>query len=83
MNRKDWKTNPDWSYEESTVYYDDPISFEPVELLCGNIAEFDQASGISYRCTTCLAVVGSIGMPRECKALYDMEEVVKKLKGKK
>lgn len=57
--------------------------FEDIVLLCGNIAEFDYASGISYRCTTCMAVVGSVAMPRECKALYDMEKVVDRLKGKK
>ena len=54
---------------------------EDIELLCGATASFDHSSGISYRCTTCFAVVGSIGMPRQCKTLYDMEEVVEKLKG--
>jgi len=71
-----WKSNPDWSYIE-------PSNEPDIELLCGSIAEFDISSGISYRCTTCMAVVGSIGMPPECKALYDMEKVVEKLKGKK
>ncbi len=40
-------------------------------LPCGGTAYFDEASGISYRCE-CGAVVGSIGMPAECK-----EEMVK------
>ena len=61
----------------------DEGSFPPVETLCGNTAYFDYESGISYRCDTCLAVLGSIGMPRECKELYDMEEVVSKLKGRR
>jgi hypothetical protein len=52
-------------------------------LLCGATAYFDEGSGISYRCETCMAVVGSIGMPRACKELYDMEDVVEKLKGVK
>lgn len=56
--------------------------FAPIWLLCGSKAYFDHKSGISYRCEDCMAVVGSIGMPRRCKELYDMEDVVKKLKGK-
>lgn len=56
-------------------------TFGPIELLCGAIAEFDHESGISYRCTTCMAVVGSVAMPKECATLYDMQKVVDKLKG--
>ena len=36
-------------------------------LPCGNRATFDHASGMSYRCDQCWAVVGSIGQPRECR----------------
>lgn len=54
---------------------------KPIELLCGSIASFDFDSGISYRCNTCFAVVGSVGMPRNCKDLYDMEKSIAKLKG--
>lgn len=57
--------------------------YPDITLLCGNRAEFDIDSGISYRCTRCFAVVHSVGMPRECKKLYEMQEVVDKLKGKK
>ena len=53
----------------------------PMDLLCGSTASFDDGSGCSYRCDYCGAVIGSIGMPRHCKDLYDMEEVVLKLKG--
>jgi len=57
---------------------------KPIVLLCGSVAYFDHnSSSYSYRCDNCGAVVGSIGMPRACKELYDMEEVVDKLKGKK
>ena len=40
--------------------------FKPQHLPCGGTAYFDFGSGISYRCETCGAVVGSIGQPREC-----------------
>lgn len=59
-----------------------PVTAPPVKLLCGATASFDIESGISYRCNSCYAVVGSIGMPRSCKELYDMEDVINKLKGK-
>ena len=55
----------------------------PIELLCGSRAEFDVESGMGYRCTECLAMVGSMGMPRECATLYEMQKVVNILKGKK
>jgi hypothetical protein len=38
-----------------------------MRLPCGGIAYFDEASGISYRCEVCMAVVGSIGQPDWCK----------------
>jgi hypothetical protein len=53
-----------------------------INLLCGSTAEFDEESGICYRCTSCFAVVGSIGMPTHCKMLYEAEHIVDKLKGK-
>jgi hypothetical protein len=59
-----------------------PVLPEPIELLCGGIASFDYSNRISYRCHNCMAVVGSVGMPSECKQLYEMEKIVDKLKGK-
>ena len=59
------------------------LEFKPITLLCGSVASFDTDSGISYRCNNCFATVGSIGMPKSCKELYDMEKVVDKLKGRK
>jgi hypothetical protein len=53
----------------------------PVTLLCGSTAYFDEGSGISYRCETCMAVVGSMGMPRSCQTLYDQADVINILKG--
>lgn len=44
-----------------------PHPMDLMALPCGGIAEFDQDSGISYRCRSCSAVVGSVGMPRHCK----------------
>jgi hypothetical protein len=55
--------------------------FPDITLLCGNIASFDMTSGISYRCHNCFATVGSMGMPKKCKELHDMEDVIDKLKG--
>jgi hypothetical protein len=40
---------------------------KPMYLPCGGVAYFDPDSGISYRCETCFAVVGSMGQPRSCK----------------
>jgi hypothetical protein len=45
---------------------------KPMHLPCGGTAYFDYASGISYRCETCYAVVGSIGMPQACQASIDL-----------
>jgi len=67
----------------SDKHGNDIAPVEQLKLLCGSMASFDDSSGISYRCNTCFAVVHSIGMPKQCKELYDMEEVVNKLKGKK
>ena len=59
------------------------ITWTDIDLLCGSTASFDNGSGISYRCNECMATVGSVGMPKRCKDLYDMERVVEVLKGKK
>jgi hypothetical protein len=47
---------------------------KPMYLPCGGVAYFDQDSGISYRCETCFAVVGSVGQPRSCKEETDKWE---------
>jgi hypothetical protein len=57
--------------------------YAPIALPCGSVAYFDYESGMSHRCQTCFAVVGSVGMPRSCKAEFDMIKVVDKLKGTK
>lgn len=40
-------------------------------LPCGSRATFDEGSGMSYRCDTCGAVVGSIAQPQECRDEMD------------
>ena len=65
--------------------YDDDIEFgltKPMQLPCGGVAYFDFESGISYRCETCGAVVGSIGQPDECKEEARKYDVIKALGGK-
>jgi len=54
--------------------FDGTVVPETIDLPCGE-AHWDDASGCSYRCWKCMAVVGSIAMPKQCKTL--MEENVK------
>lgn len=44
---------------------------KPSLLPCGGEAYFDWRSGISFRCETCGAVLGSVGQPRRCKEEND------------
>ena len=46
-----------------------PNKLEP--LPCGGTPVFDYDSGCAYRCDLCFSVIGSIGMPRQCKELLD------------
>ena len=57
----------------------DYCDIKPIELACGATAVFDHESGISYRCTRCFAVVGSIGMPRDCAELMETQERQKRI----
>lgn len=58
-----------------------PELLDPMALPCGGTAYFDEESGISYRCLNCLAVVGSIGMPRICREEAEKWEIQKILGG--
>ncbi len=75
------------SYKYISDRHGEPITpadvYKPIRLLCGSLASFDHNSGISYRCNNCFATVGSVGMPKQCKEIYEMQEVVDKLKGTK
>lgn len=51
-------------------------SLKPLYLPCGGVAEFDEGAGYGHRCWDCMAVVGSIGMPRSCKHEMDKYEKV-------
>jgi hypothetical protein len=53
-----------------------------MHLPCGGVAYFDQDSGISYRCHSCFAVVGSIGQPAHCREEAKKYEVIETLGGK-
>jgi hypothetical protein len=54
---------------------------KPMYLPCGGVAYFDPDSGISYRCETCFAVVGSMGQPRSCKEEVKKYDAWKELGG--
>jgi hypothetical protein len=51
-------------------------TYPPERLPCGGMAYFDHSNGFSYRCGNCLAVVGSIGMSRECQDLLDEQNAL-------
>ena len=61
---------------------DDYTPMPRIKLPCGGVASFDHDSGISYRCEYCMAVVGSMGQPRECKEKELEYELMKQLGGK-
>lgn len=52
-----------------------------IYLPCGGVAIFDHGSGCSHRCIDCLATVGSVGMPRDCRAEMEKYEAWEKLGG--
>ncbi len=55
------------------VYYPDLGKYDAMSLPCGGVAYYDyESSTHSYRCAKCFAVVGSIGMPKQCN-----EEMIK------
>jgi len=59
---------------------------ESISIPCGGETHFDEDSGYSYRCWSCMAIVGSVGMPSRCKQLMDEnvtseEELFKKRLG--
>ena len=53
---------------------------ESIDIPCGGETHFDEGSGCSYRCWTCMATVGSIAMPRKCKKLMDWDSELKQVK---
>ena len=58
------------------------MKLDPMPLPCGGTAYFDESNGISYRCDTCYAVVGSIAQPQSCKDEAKKYENWEKLGGK-
>lgn len=61
--------------------YDIGFSTRPIHLPCGATAHFDHDSGISYRCEECMAVVGSVGQPRQCQNAMKKYDVLRELGG--
>ena len=56
-------------------------TLDKIDLPCGGQAVFEEESTIgAFRCTTCFAVAGSIGMPQYCKDEFDKVKVWEKLK---
>ena len=56
-----------------------------IQIPCGE-AHFDEGSGYGYRCWNCMAVIGSIAMPKDCKTLMEenvssFEDLTKKKMG--
>jgi hypothetical protein len=43
-------------------------------MACGGTPLFDVDSGISYRCDTCWAVIGSVGQSKRCVEINDAAE---------
>jgi len=68
----------------STPYWDTTFPTY-IKSACGATAKFDYGAGYGYRCEHCMAVLGSIGMPRDCynkmKEQEEMKQIVDKLKG--
>ena len=54
-----------------------------IDAPCGEVAEFDYGAGYGYRCTSCNAVLGSIGMPKACAEIAEADKIVEILKGDK
>jgi hypothetical protein len=51
-------------------------------LPCNASALWDHDSDMGYRCTSCFAMVGSIGQPTQCKEEADKWKNLKALGGK-
>jgi len=49
---------------------------DALRLPCGGTAYFDESSGCAHRCRQCMSVVGSVGMPDECKSEFDKYDKV-------
>ena len=44
-----------------------------VELACGATAYFDETG---WRCTNCMMIAGSMGMPSHCKKRMEQQHVI-------
>jgi hypothetical protein len=53
-----------------------------IQMPCGNTAEFDYGGGCGYRCWRCMALIGSIAMPKQCNEEIDKYRALEALGGK-
>ena len=65
--------------DEDFFLYDGARLSRFTETPCGAHAEFDYGSGMGYRCTKCGAMIGSIGMPRDCYQIMITEQEKEKV----
>ena len=57
----------------------DRLMPKTIHMPCGSSAVWDRESEMGYRCTTCFAMVGSIGEPRQCRDAADLYRAMKTL----
>lgn len=53
-----------------------------IKLACGATAEFCHEAGHGYRCHDCMAVVGSIAEPKQCREAREKAELTPINRGK-
>jgi hypothetical protein len=46
---------------------------------CGNRSQWDDNSGMGWCCETCLAMVGSVGMPAKCAKIMRTDQALERL----
>jgi hypothetical protein len=52
-----------------------------IYLPCGSSARWDSESDMGYRCTSCFAMVGSIGQPKQCVDMSTEYNISEKMGG--
>jgi hypothetical protein len=53
-----------------------------IQMPCGSTAEFDYDAGYGYYCWSCMSVIGSIAMPKQCNEEIDKYRALEALGGK-
>ena len=60
----------------------DKLIKQHILLPCVAVAYFDHESEMGYRCSTCFAMVGSIGQPDECQKEMEKYKTLEAIGGK-